>query len=287
MRKVIYSILGLVILLNTLVNAQSGWVRQPGDYYIKLSYSTFSSSNYYDTSGILFPRAYAFAQRNIFLYAEYGVIKNLALTLNWAPWKANRYEVTDWVSGVGDPLLELKYALPLPFPASLGIAAEFPLGNADLRTNDINIPQNIYLLPTGDGEWNYLLTLAASHSLAPEPAYIQGYLQYNYRTHYQDVNFQNQLRYGLEIGYRFGRKLWINAALRGQALSGKKIGRIGDFTRGDGTTFNQLHLGASWRIVKNLSITFDYENFSDWFERRRNLYSGPLFILGLSMQSTD
>ncbi len=280
----------LIVLFTSFISfthAQSGWVREPGKYYIKASYSTFSSGNYYDTLGLLQPNVLEFSQQNVFLYGEYGFAKSFAFTLNWAPFRRNRYGNTDWVSGTGDPMLEVKYQLPVPLPVSLGLAAEIPLGNADLRVRDALDPAVEYILPTGDGEWNYLATLALSHSLHPEPAYIQGFVQYNYRTQYQGLDFQNQIRYGLEIGYRFGESLWINGALRGQSLAGKREGPIGDFTRGDGTTFNQLHLGASWNVLGNLSLTFDYENYASWFEERRNMYSGPVFIFGLALQSAS
>ncbi len=262
--------------------AQSGWVRQPGDYYFKVSYSTFSSQNYFDTLGLRVPGVQQFSQQNIFLYGEYGLAKSFALTLNWAPWRANRYSNTSWVTGISDPMLEIKYALPLPFAVSLGLAAEFPLGNANLSTQDDALPPNTIILPTGDGEWNYLATLAFSHSLAPEPAYVQGFVQYNYRTNYQGLDFQNQFRYGLEIGYRFGERLWVNAALRGQGLSGRRSGPVGDFTRGDGTTYDQLHIGFSWNFWHSLNLTLDIENYASWFEDQRNLYSGSVFLLGLA-----
>ena len=262
--------------------AQSGWVRQPGDYYFKVGYSSFRSQNYFDTLGLRVPGVQAFNQQAIFLYGEYGLAKSFALTLNWAPWRANRYANTPWVTGIGDPMLEIKYALPLPFAASLGLAAELPLGNADLSTQDDAVPPNAIILPTGDGEWNYLATLAFSHSLTPEPAYIQGFVQFNYRTNYQGLDFQNQFRYGLEIGYRFGEKLWANAALRGQRLSGRRDGPVGDFTRGDGTTFNQLHLGFSWNFWRSLNLTFDMENYASWFEDQRNLYSGSVLLFGMA-----
>jgi len=265
--------------------AQSGWVREQGDFYLKSSFSTFSSLTYFDTSGFVVPGVQEFSQQNIFLYGEYGFAPNAAFTLNWAPWRANRYGSTDWVSGTGDPMIEVKYALPVPFAASLGLATEIPIGNADLIAVNQEDPSQQFILPTGDGEWNYLATLAISHSLDPEPAYIQGFVQYNKRTAYQGLDFQDQIRYGLEIGYRFGEDLWINGAIRGQSLVGERDGPIGDFTRGDGTTFNQFHLGASWQMWRNLSLTFDYENFGSWFEERRNMYSGPLFIFGLALQS--
>lgn len=278
-------IIGNVFLCK--VSAQSGWVREKGEYFLKLSYGSFSSDVYYDTLGLIVPTVESFSQQNIFLYSEYGIAKSLALTVNWAPWKANRYGATNWVQGIGDPILEVKYALPLPFVASLGIAAEIPIGNANLVAQDQTDPQKFYILPTGDGEWNVISTLALSYSLDPEPAYIQGFIGYNYRTGYQGIDFQNQFRYGLEIGYHFGERVWVNGAWRGQSLAGKRTGKIGDFTRGDGTTFNQLHIGINWRVWQKLSLTFDLENYTDFLEIRRNIYGGSVFIFGLALNSTD
>lgn len=285
--KLHFTLLIILLFFFVEMTAQSGWVRPQGDFYLKSSFSTFSSPTYYDTSGFVVPDVLEFSQQNIFLYGEYGFAPDFAVTLNWAPWRRNRYGNTDWVSGTGDPMIEVKYALPLPFAASFGLATEIPIGNADLIAQDQFDPNMQFILPTGDGEWNYLATLALSHSLDPEPAYIQGYIQYNKRTNYQGLDFQDQIRYGIEIGYRFGDALWMNAALRGQSLAGERDGPIGDFTRGDGTTFNQFHLGASWQVWRNLSLTFDYENFGSWFEERRNMYSGPLFVFGVALQSKN
>jgi hypothetical protein len=273
----------VAIVSLTEVLAQGGWVREPGAYYFKLSYGVFDSEIYHDTLGIIAPGAEAFSQRNLFVYGEYGIAPSLALILNWAPWKANRLSSTDWTSGLGDPLLEMKYALPLPLAASLSLAAEIPIGHANRIVSDRSDPQRVFNLPTGDGEWNFLGILGLSHSFHPEPAYVQGFVGYNYRTAYQGISFQNQIRYGFELGYQIGGRLWINGALRGQTLTGRRLGPTGDFTRGDGVTFNQWQLGASLPVWKDLKLTFDFLNYADLFEIRRNIYTGAVFIVGVAL----
>lgn len=270
-----------ICLFPLALSAQSGWTQDPGHYYAKISYSWFSGDTYYDTLGFPQQGVPVFQQRNVFVYGEYGLQKALTLLVNWPAWRQNRIDDSPWVKGFGDPQIGFRYALPLPLAISVGLATEIPLGKAD---GVVDLAGQTYNLPTGDGEWNTLATLAVSHSFFPDPAYIQGFLQFNLRTNYQGIPFRNQWRYGLELGYQPHPRWWINTALRGQVLAGSTQGMLfGDFTRGDGTTFNQLHLGLSYQLYGPWHLTVDYENFTDFFAPRRNLYSAPMIILGVAL----
>jgi len=52
-------------------------------------------------------------------------------------------------------------------------------------------------LQTGDGEWNQMITLDASHSFYPKPFYITASLAFNNRT----KGFSDEFHYGVEVGY--------------------------------------------------------------------------------------
>ena len=61
------------------------------------------------------------------------------------------------------------------------------------------------LLQTGDGEFNQMITVEASHSFYPKKLYTTGLLAFNNRTR----GFSDEIRYGLEAGYHPGKWLLV------------------------------------------------------------------------------
>lgn len=262
-------------------SGQSGWTRSKKTYFVKLAYNFFQSNNYYNLEGENISTA-RFRQHAITFYGEYGVTDNLTIIAHVPLFKANGFETTETVYGLGDLKVELKYALfkKKNIPLTLSIAPEFPTGSRDnFATNKSNSFERINL-PTGDGEFNVWTTLAGSVSFYPVEAYLSAHGAYNFRTSYQGYDFRDQFKFGMEAGYKLVNLIWINAILQAQKSLGKQAGMT-DFVRGDGTAFTSFGLGAAYEFIEHWSLSFLYWNYGDFIIKRRNIYSDPTFSIGV------
>lgn len=273
------SIISILLLSSHLLLAQSGWVKDKNQLYAQVSYTSFKSKDYYSLDGQLLDVA-SFKQRSVGIYAEYGLGNRLALEYNQVLYRSNGFNTTETVSGFGDVFIGLKYALNRgKFPVSITVGPEIPIGNSDLVSRNLDDPSSFLFLPTGDGEWNILNTIAASHSI--DNIYFSFFTTFNLRTEYQGNDFSNQLRSGLEIGYSPTEKLWLQAKSRIQITFGDEPAST-DILRGEGTEFSLFELGGSYAIAKNYLIIGNTSFYSDFLVSRKNLYSAPVFSLGLA-----
>jgi hypothetical protein len=264
--------------------AQSGWVRDKKSAYLQLSYSYFASDNFYNLSGNKLTTN-TFSQHSIHFYGEYGLLDRLTIIASVPLFRANQFKNTDSAIGVGDLMLQLKYALLKgKFPLAIIIAPEFPTAKADnFATNKESIFVDRINLPTGDGEFNLWTMLAVSHSFGDVPLYISAHAGYNFRTKYQEEEFNDQVRYGLELGYTIAQKLTLNTHLNGFATVGNQP-LTGDFIRSNGTSYNSYSIGAFYKLTEKLRLTGQVQGYFDGLNERKNLYSAPVFTLGLAWE---
>jgi hypothetical protein len=283
MKKYIYLFLLLAAYVPASLQAQSGWTKPKKTYFLKLDYSTYTSSDFRNNEGTSLKTS-EFTQNATSLYGEYGITDRLT-AIGYIPFfKQNSYETTNKVSGYGDVKLELKYAiLDKAFPLSISIAPEFPTGTKDNFAFNKNNPLEKINLPTGDGEFNLWTTVAISHSFSPLKLYTSAYSAFNYRTMYKDRNFQNQYQTGIEVGYQFFDKLWINTKV--SILTG--VGRqpmTADFIRGDGTSYTGISLGGLYEFGNNFGLTAQYFNSNSAIVKAKNIYSNNILSFGIVYQ---
>ncbi len=280
MKKIFWLFL---IFLQFKTAAQSGWTRNKGGFFGKMGVFTLSGKELFTPDGEK-QLADKFYQTTIAAYAEYGITKNLTAILNYPAFKFQGYEGFSTVSGIGDPQLELKFALFKKIPVvSFTVGAELPfakqnnISRAEKADEFGNIRENN--LPTGDGDFNYWGTLAVSTGFGQTPGWFTIWSQYNNRT----KGFRDQIRFGAELGYKWTPQFWTNARLTGVTSQNLASG-TGTFISGDGAEFTIFALGASFEFVKHWSLTFDYQTYSDFIVKRKNLYSTPLYQLGISAE---
>lgn len=274
------SLLLALFLVNELT-AQSGWVKKKNDLYAQVNYIGFQSDNYFSIFGDQVTTA-KFKQNTVGLYAEYGLGKRFALEYNHVLYRWNSVETTETVSGFGDLFVGVKYGiLDGKIPLAIIVGPELPIGNAALISRNKSDPNTFLFLPTGDGEWNFLTTLAASHPIKGLPAYISMYTTFNYRTNYKSSNFSHQLRSGVEIGFQPLNGLWLQTKVRTYLSLGDPEPGI-DFIRGEGTEFTVFEFGGSYEFIKSWMIVGSVATYSDLIVSRKNLYSSPNFSIGVA-----
>lgn len=269
------------------LNAQSGWVRKTEGYYAKLSAYTAESDRFFDENGVSSINPRIFSQQAVTTYGEYGLNEHFLVIANM-PWrKWNSYNVSETAKGIGDPQLELRYGFnQSKTPIAVGIGIEIPLAK---QTNLVNFtdgsstePAN---LPTGDGDFNQWLTVAVSQGFGNLPFYATAWGQYHNRTRAKanTAAFKDQMKLGVEIGLRYYTESWLFFKIIGTKPLGNTTNN-GNFISADGTQFTQTIVGLQQNIGKGKAITFDYQFYNDWFFQRKNLFSTPLFSLGIAFQ---
>lgn len=272
--------LSLLLLVNGFISfAQSGWTRSKHTSFVKVAYNYFQSDNYYNPTGDHLNTS-VFRQQSITFYGEYGITDRFTTILHAPLLKANGYETTNTVYGIGDLKIEFKYRLLKNIPVSISIAPEIPTGSRNNYAVNKSNSQERINLPTGDGEFNVWSTLAGSASFHPVPAYISGAVAFNYRTTYEDIDFRNQLKYTLEAGYKIADVVWINGTIAAQQSLGNASG-ITDFVRGDGTEFTAFGVGVAYAFMGNWSITAQVWTYGDLIFERKNIYAAPTFSVGV------
>jgi hypothetical protein len=265
------------------IHAQSGWTKPKNTYFLKVDYSTYTSSDFRNNEGSSLTTS-DFTQNAVSLYGEYGITNRLTAIAFVPFYKQNSYETTNKVSGFGDVKLELKYALlTKSFPLSISVAPEFPTGTKDNFAVNKSNPLEQINLPSGDGEFNVWTTLAVSHSFIPSKLYASAYSAFNYRTTYKERDFQNQYQAGIELGYHFFDKVWVNTKVSILTGLGQQPATA-DFIRGDGTSYTGMSVGALYEIGKNFGITAQYFNSNSALVQAKNIYSNNILSFGLVYQ---
>jgi hypothetical protein len=287
------AILLIFNILHTLnTAAQSGWTRNKGGFFGKTGYYIVSGDKYVNVDGQV-TKANTFTQQAFTVYGEYGITKNITAILNYPFLKYNRYDITETVSGLGDPQLELRFALFKKIPViSAGFGAEIPLSKKqNLAYHKIENPllgvKEYVNLPTGEGDFKYWGSLSMSAGLGNTPGWLTIWGQYQVRgKDPQSKNdFHNRAKLGFELGYKWTTKFWTNARMAALYDAQKdKTGSTVSITNGQSTQYTTLGLGASFEFIKNWSITFDYQNYNDFLVKRTNIYATPFFQLGVSAE---
>jgi hypothetical protein len=262
------------------VDGQSGWTKSKGEGFFQTSFSTFNSKDYFTLEGEKL-LTNSFHQQSIVFYGEYGVTDKFTVIANLPLQNFNGFETTETVSGLGDLRLEFKHSLLKKFlPLAISVAPEIPTGRANNFANSIVNDFERINLPSGDGEFNVWTTLATSFALGDFPFYGSLFGSYNYRTQYDGISFSDQMAVGVEFGYKFFDKVWVNARLNG-LTSVDEITEVTDFVRGDGTEYTSYSIGASVPVYKEFHLNLNYRNFNDLLFQRKNIYSGGVFTLGI------
>ena len=257
LQHILYPQVGQIILIFLLfflfqlpAVAGGGWTQPRGSGFFKLGQSVLIAGSYFQPNGeiIEIPTISLYTTS---LYAEYGITDRLTTVVYFPFFVRSTLNRTEFVSGLeaepgdfvnslGDADVGFKYGLITegPVVVSAGITLGLPLGEtAGGNTN---------ILQTGDGEFNQLITIEASHGFGNVPLYATALLGFNNRT----KNFSEEFRYGLEVGYSFNK---ITAQLR---LYGVESFKNGDARGGAGNTIfanDTEYLSITPEIAYNLN----------------------------------
>lgn len=184
----------------TDVYGGGGWPQPKGNGYFKLAQNFIISPYYYSPSGEIIDIT-TISLFTTSVYAEYGFTSRLTGilyfpffvrgTLNEVQYSpSGRIEPGDSFQSIGDTDISVKYGLVVnkPIVISATLLLGLPLGETAGGTSQI--------LQSGDGEFNQMIRIDASHSFHPKPVYASAYAAFNNRTN----GFSDEVRFGAEIG---------------------------------------------------------------------------------------
>ena len=175
---------GLTLLAGLTTPAHAGpWVKAPGESYLKVSGSSFSSDQAFNLDGELVDAGYSASQKGLGVYGEVGVFPGVALNLNTAFYKSTneispRERYHRW--GAGDLDLALQIAvLEGSCSASFAPGARIPLYSGTISAqNGLSAvdmgKQGVqrYTPALGDGSVDLVAHAAFGCSLYPIPGWF-------------------------------------------------------------------------------------------------------------------
>ncbi|MBO0592086.1 hypothetical protein I2486_11775 [Cellulophaga sp. E16_2] len=284
--KKIVSITFMLFLITLKINAQSGWTREAKGFYGQVTASTFSSHDYYTTTGALSDQGSTFNSQSLSLYGEYGITDRFTSILSIPALVLNNFSTTETVAGVGSIKLGFKYKIFKESPIAIQVDFDIPTNNgvnfATAKEADDFGQINTINLPTSDGEFNVWTNLIASHSFPNGKTYGSIYSGVNFRTE----SFSNQFQAGAELGHLFLDKFYLIGKLKIQEkLDSKESGnQNSSFLYGEGTTFTSFGFNGVYKLNDKYSIVAEYSDYTDILVNRKNIYDGATFSLGLSLE---
>ena len=285
-RKVILVsfVLGLAILSQN-VFAGGGWVNKRGTGFLKLNQFFTFSDEFILPSGEVreIPRTSIYTTS---LYLEYGLTDRFTGVAYFPFYSRSTLNSTfsvrdqefrtsgDEFSDIGDSFIGLKYGLfqdeEAPIKVSLGLIFGLAFGEESGGQTG--------LLQTGDGEYNQLIQVEASHSFYPVPAYITARVGFNNRT----KGFSEEFQYGLELGYKFKEKLTTSFILSGveSFQNGSAETRATNGIFSNNTEFLTLRPGLSYDVNSKFGI----EGGAIFVASGRQILGDPAYEIGVFMK---
>lgn len=280
----LFLFLSIGLALSFSAQAQNGWTRTKQGVYLQASAATFSSNEYYSTSGQLFDQGSTFRTHHLSLYGEYGISDRLTALLNLPFLQLNSFNTTETVVGIGSIRLGGKYqlmkAVPLAFQLELDVPTNDGINFASAKTpNEIGIIEQINL-PTSDGEFNVWSTLVFSQSSNNGKTFGSIYATTNFRTQ----GYSHQWQAGLEIGHLFFDRLYLIGKIKVQDDFTDTPRSVGSFLYGEGTTFTDAGLTGMYKLNDVWRLVASYTSNSGLIVDQRNSYQGATFSVGVAYE---
>ena len=198
-----YSFLVCFLLIHGIGFAGGGWPQPKKKGYFKFSQNFIQSPYFFNPDGDIIDIT-TISLFTTSIYGEYGITNRLTGILYFPFFVRNtlnevRYNQSgnvdpgDSFNSIGDTDISFKYAIIVdkPIVVSATLLLGLPLGKTSGGLTQI--------LQTGDGEFNQMVKVDASHSFYPKPIYVSAFAGFNNRT----SGYSDEIRFGAEVGFTF------------------------------------------------------------------------------------
>lgn len=238
-----------------IIYAGGGWPQPKGSGYFKLGQNMILASSYFGPSGDIVDIT-TIGLYTTSLYGEYGFTDRLTgivyfpffvrSTLNEIKFRQSGTVIPgDEFSSIGDSEIGIKYGLitntPLVISASLILG--LPIGETSGGESMI--------LQTGDGEFNQMIRVDASHSFYPKPIFTSLYAAYNNRTN----NFSDEVRFGLEVGGTFNKFIPIFKLNMVQSLENGGTAVVQNGVFSNNTEYLSPSIEINYQVTDQIGIS--------------------------------
>jgi len=278
-KKLIFVLFFLSIDLSSL--AGGGWPQPKGRGYFKLSQSYLLSPKYFDGTGTVIDLTPSFGYFATSFYGEFGFTDRLTGII-YMPFfaRAVKNELRFNQSGIneagaslnsfGDTDIAVKYGLIVnkPIVVSATVLFGLPLGD--------NGAANANALQTGDGEFNQMLRIDASHSFYPKKFYVSASAAFNNRT----AGFSDEVRFGAEIGLTLKKFIPIFKVSTVHSLFNGDVSATQNGIFSNNTEFISPSLELNYQITEKMGVSASMATAL----AARNILASPNFGVGVYLK---
>ncbi|MCX8489748.1 MAG: hypothetical protein ORN54_01630 [Cyclobacteriaceae bacterium] len=264
------------------VMAGGGWPQPKGKGYFKLSQSYLLSSKLFDGNGNVTDLTPSYGYFATSLYGEYGFTDRLTAIVYFPFFaRATKNELQfnqpgipaepgAALNSIGDTDIGIKYGLIVnkPIVMSATILFGLPLGG--------NGATNANVLQTGDGEFNQLLRIDASHSFYPKKFYVSAYGGFNNRTQ----GFSDEVRFGAEIGWTLKKFIPILKVSTVHSLFNGDEGVVQNGVFSNNIEFISPALELNYQLTDKVGISGSMATAL----AARNILASPNFGIGVYLK---
>jgi hypothetical protein len=262
--------------------AGGGWPQPKNKGYFKLSQSYILSSRIFDGNGNVIDLTPSYGYFATSFYGEYGFTDRLTGII-YMPFfaRATKTELQYNQPGVptepgaalnsfGDTDIAIKYGLLVnkPIVVSATILFGLPLGD--------NGATNANALQTGDGEFNQMLRVDASHSFYPKKFYVSAYAAFNNRT----KGFSDEVRFGAEIGWTLKKFIPILKVSTVHSLFNGDVGVVQNGVFSNNVEFISPALELNYQLTEKVGISGSMATAL----AASNILASPNFGLGVYLK---
>jgi hypothetical protein len=268
----------LLFLNASQLQAGGGWSNKKGTGFFKLSEYVIRSDDFYTPEGDIIPIT-TVSLYSSSIYGEYGVTDRLTAIMHFPFFvrstinnvefnQSGTFLPGDEVNSVGDALVGLKYGFFQDRKIVLATSLLFGLAFGEDEGGEGGI------LQTGDGEYNQMIRIDASHSFYPFPAYTTLTVGFNNRTR----NFSDEIHYGFEFGYTVKKWLLTGRIYGVETLrNGDPEGSTGNGIFSNNTVYLSLFPGVSYHFNEKLGVQFE----AGFAARGQRILASPSYELGI------
>ena len=271
-------IIAVVIFIgHSITYGGGGWPQPKGNGYFKFSQNFIISPFYYSPSGEIIDITTTSLFTTSF-YGEYGFTNRLTGivylpffvrgTLNEVQYSpSGRVDPGDSFQSIGDTDLSVKYGLVInkPIVVSATLLLGLPLGET--------AGGNSQILQSGDGEFNQMIRIDASHSFHPKPVYVSAYAAFNNRTN----GFSDEVRFGAEVGIVLKKFIPI---LKVNIVESLYNGTGGESTQNGIFSNNTEYISPTLEVNYQLTEKIGISGSGGFALAGRNILASPNWSIG-------
>ena len=266
-----------IFIGHSITYGGGGWPQPKGNGYFKFSQNFIISPFYYSPSGEIIDITTTSLFTTSF-YGEYGFTNRLTGivylpffvrgTLNEVQYSpSGRVDPGDSFQSIGDTDLSVKYGLVInkPIVVSATLLLGLPLGET--------AGGNSQILQSGDGEFNQMIRIDASHSFHPKPVYVSAYAAFNNRTN----GFSDEVRFGAEVGIVLKKFIPI---LKVNIVESLYNGTGGESTQNGIFSNNTEYISPTLEVNYQLTEKIGISGSGGFALAGRNILASPNWSIG-------